>query len=85
MTIVPADFFLSLFSAIVVAITLARERAHHAHHGDGDPKKEKKRGWTFKGPPVPWQIRYLQHFTWSVACMSSLVVVTVFWTTIVSS
>lgn len=75
-----SDFVLSTISAILCMVYLARERPHPVEEGKPkrpDPVKATR-------SPVPCYFRYLQHISWVLACISSMIVSVVFWMAIVS-
>lgn len=62
-------------------VYLAREKPHPVEEGKPkrpDPVKATR-------SPVPCYFRYLQHISWVLACISSMIVMSVFWLAIVSS
>lgn len=61
-------------------VYLAREQPRPVE--EGKPKRpDPVRGTR---SPVPCYFRYLQHISWVLACISSMVVMSVFWMAIVS-
>ncbi len=76
-----ADFVLSTISACLCIAYISREK----------PKKDKDGNQVGPTPvkatrsPVPCYFRYLQHITWVLSCIGSMVVMSVFWLAIVSS
>lgn len=61
-------------------VYLAREKPHPVEEGKPkrpDPVKATR-------SPVPCYFRYLQHISWVLSCISSMIVMSVFWLAIVS-
>eukprot|EP00752_Nemacystus_decipiens_P006378 g5750.t1 len=79
--IATAYFVLSTISAILCMVYLAREKPHPVEEGKPkrpDPVKATR-------SPVPCYFRYLQHISWVLACISSMIVMSVFWLAIYDS
>lgn len=75
-----ADFVISLISSLLCMAYLSREKPPPVEEG------KPKRPPPVKGTrsPVPCYFRWLQHISWVLTCISSMVVLSVFWMTIVS-
>ncbi|CAM9610508.1 unnamed protein product, partial [Ectocarpus sp. 12 AP-2014] len=75
------DFVISLISSLLCMAYLSRERP--APVEEGKPKRPPPVKGTRS--PVPCYFRWLQHISWVLTCISSMVVLSVFWMTIYES
>ncbi|CBJ25726.1 conserved unknown protein [Ectocarpus siliculosus] len=76
-----AYFVISLISSLLCMAYLSREKP--APVEEGKPKRPPPVKGTRS--PVPCYFRWLQHISWVLTCISSMVVLSVFWMTIYES
>lgn len=82
-TLFVSDFLVSTFAAICCHLAIERERPRPVEPGaDPPPRDESSRITT---PPVPSFFRWVQHATWNISLVGSMVVVTVYFTSLVSA
>lgn len=76
-----ADFVISTISALLCMAYISRETPAPVEEGKPKPPAPVKATRS----PVPCYFRWLQHVSWVLACLSSMVVMSVYWLVIVSA
>ena len=75
------DFVISTISALLCMAYISRETPAPVEEGKPKPPPPVKATRS----PVPCYFRWLQHVSWVLACLSSMVVMSVYWLVIVST